>query len=174
LDGFEIRESTARDGAAIDKLYPEVFPDEDLRPLVKSLLRDTPGVLSLVAVGGGAVIGHVAFTRCAVGDGSGAAALLGPLAVAPAWQGRGVGSALVRTGFERLHAGGFDQVFVLGDPAYYRRFGFEADTAVAPPHPVPDEWRTAWQSVKLHRDAPTRQATLRVPKAWDEPALWAA
>ena len=49
---------------------------------------------------------------------------LGPLAVQPSYQGRGVGAALVRAGLELCEARGM-VVFVLGDPQYYERFGFE-------------------------------------------------
>lgn len=50
---------------------------------------------------------------------------LAPLAVAPEAQGRGIGSALVRAGLKVCAEGGVDGVVVLGDPAYYGRFGFK-------------------------------------------------
>jgi putative acetyltransferase len=172
MTSVEIRESTGADQGAIDTLYPRVFPGEDLRALVRSLERNTPGVLSLVAVAESGLVGHAVFTSCDVAGGPYAVALLGPLAVAPEWQRRGIGSALVRSGFERLRASGFDRVFVLGDPGYYRRFGFEAESSVTPPHPFPDEWREAWQSVKLHGAAPHLEGKLGVPPAWDAPMYW--
>lgn len=127
-------------------------------------------MLSLVAVAGSALVGHVAFTLCSVTDGSDAVALLGPLAVATASQKRGIGSALVRAGLDRLRSAGFDQVFVLGDPAYYGRFGFEAERSVAPPFPLPEGWRDAWQSIPLRRRR--LRGTLSVPQAWNEASLW--
>ena len=64
-------------------------------------------------------------------------------------------------------------VCVLGDPAYYGRFGFEPDDRVAPPYPLPQEWRSAWQSLSLcGNDRPAR-GTLSVPPPWRQPALWA-
>ncbi len=172
MAGFDIRDGVSSDAAKIERLYPEAFPDEELRPLVRALLRETRGVLSLVAIAEAALIGHGAFTPCGVSDGGDAAALLGPLAVAPAWQGRGVGSALVRRGLDRLRSTGVDHVFVLGDPAYYGRFGFQAERAVAAPFALPAEWRDAWQSITLRRTRPKRRGTLRVPRAWNEPTLW--
>lgn len=61
---MNIRKSTPDDLAAICSLYPAVFPDEDLLPLVKDLLPATETVLSLVAEVDGNVVGHVAFSKC--------------------------------------------------------------------------------------------------------------
>jgi putative acetyltransferase len=173
MDSFDIREGALNDFAKIERLYPDAFPTEELRPLVRALLQNTPNVFSLVALAGSALIGHIVFTPCGVTGGSGAVALLGPLAVATAWQKRGIGSALVQAGLDRLRSADFDQVFVLGDPAYYRRFGFEAERSVAPPFPLPDDWREAWQSITLRSTASKLRGTLSVPQAWNEPTLWA-
>lgn len=173
MDSFHIREGGLNDFATIERLYPDAFPHEELRPLVRRLLQETPDVLSLVAIAESALIGHVVFTSCSVTDGSGAVALLGPLAVATAWQKQGVGGALVRAGLDRLRSADFEQVYVLGDPAYYGRLGFEAERSVAPPFPIPGEWREAWQSITLRNAAPRLRGTLSVPPAWNEPALWA-
>jgi putative acetyltransferase len=54
---------------------------------------------------------------------------LAPLSVDPGAQGRGVGSALVREALRVARRSGWAGVFVLGAPAYYRRFGFDATTA---------------------------------------------
>ena len=79
---FTIRESSMADRAAIETIYPEAFPEEDLLPVVRDLLRQPSGVLSLVAETDGGIIGHVIFTRCSI-DEANNAALLGPLAVTP-------------------------------------------------------------------------------------------
>lgn len=173
MDSVNIREGVLSDFAKIERLYPDAFPNEELRPLVRALLHDTPNVLSLVAVDESALIGHGVFTTCSMTGGSDAVALLGPLAVATAWQKRGIGDALVRTGLDRLRSADFDQVFVLGDPAYYGRFGFEVERSVAPPFPLPEEWREAWQSLTLRSTVPRLRATLSVPQTWNDPTLWA-
>lgn len=54
---------------------------------------------------------------------------LAPLAVASARQRRGLGAALVHRGLEAARATGFHAVLVVGDPAYYTRFGFDAADA---------------------------------------------
>ena len=130
-EDVEIRESVAGDRAAIEALYPQAFPDEDLVPLVRALLAEGPAVLSLVAATGSGVAGHVLFTRCGLAGGTGAAALLAPLCVAPARQRQGIGSALARAGLRRLEDEGVGRVFVLGDPAYYGRLGFRPEGKVS-------------------------------------------
>ncbi|WP_119256362.1 GNAT family N-acetyltransferase [Shinella zoogloeoides] len=83
--------------------------------------------LSLVAEEGGAVVGHVAFSPISVSDGSAGWYGLGPISVDPSRQGEGIGSGLVRDGLARLEALGAAGCVLLGDPAYYGRFGFEPD-----------------------------------------------
>ena len=83
-----IRESRPGDLAGIRTLYRSAFPEEDLLPLVRDLLRERRDVLSFVTTDRGAVTGHVALSRCEIARRRGAVALLGPLAVAPERQGR--------------------------------------------------------------------------------------
>lgn len=78
--------------------------------------------LSLVAVEGGVVIGHVVATRAYVDDQP--ALGLGPLSVLPANQGKGVGSSLMHAVLGAAEARGESLAGLLGEPAYYRRFGF--------------------------------------------------
>jgi putative acetyltransferase len=172
-DGLEIRGSELSDRETIESLYPAAFPDEDLLPIVRDLLAETDGVVSLVATSDSQVAGHVIFTRCGVDGTALKAALLAPLAVAPAWQRRGIGSALVRAGVEKLEDAGTDIVLVLGDPAYYARFGFATETLVEPPYRLPAEWAEAWQSLVLSEAAARRAGVLTVPAPWRKPALWA-
>lgn len=173
MTGVEVRDSIAGDRPAIETLYPEAFPKEDLAPLVRKLLRERPAPLSLVAARGAKLVGHVVFTECRVAGSREKLALLGPLAVAPDAQRRGVGSALVEAGLARLAREGVDRVFVLGDPAYYRRFGFEIERSTKPPHAIPDRWLDAWRSKGLAHSAPSPAGALDVPPAWSEPSLWA-
>ena len=111
------------------------------------------------------VVGHVIFTRCGIGEGSNDAALLAPLAVAPDRQRQGIGSAIVQAGLQRLPTIGVDQVYVLGDPAYYGRLGFRPEVGVTPPYPLPAEWQEAWQSINLAPSRPDRQGKLSVPRS---------
>jgi putative acetyltransferase len=81
--------------------------------------------------GHGTIVGHLAFSPLPVVTATGtvAAVALAPLAVHPARQRRGIGTLLVRDGLARLRKAGSPLVVVLGDPAYYGRFGFRADAA---------------------------------------------
>ncbi len=173
MEDWSIRESGPADLAAIEALYPDAFPEEDLLPLVRELLDDRVRVLSLVAIGDAGLIGHIAFTECRLPDPRRRPALLGPLAVATNAQRRGVGSALVRAGLKRLTAAGVDHVLVLGDPRYYERFGFEPEALVEPPYRLPDDWSGAWRSMRLDASAPTPRGTLLTPPVWSDRALWA-
>lgn len=171
-DRIAARVSCPDELAAIEALYREAFPDEDLVSLVRALLERPKDVLSLVAGDGGDVNGHGAFNHCGIVGAVGKVALLGPLAVAPARQGRGIGGALIRDGLRRLGEAGVQRVFVLGDPGYYGRFGFAAEADVTPPYPLPEEWREAWQSISLGQAAPAKPGMLSVPTPWRQPALW--
>jgi putative acetyltransferase len=170
---FEVRESLPNDIASIETLYPDAFPDEDLLPLVRELLSKDPIVLSLIGLADRALVGHVIFTACSIAGRTDQVALLGPLAVAPNWQRQGIGGALIRKGFQRLKSDGVTQVYVLGDPAYYGRFGFERENSVRPPYPLPEEWSGAWQSISLCGAKQPLHGELSLPQAWLQPALWA-
>lgn len=172
MHGIEIRNSRADDLPAIERLYPRAFPDEDLLPLVRQLLTEEPGILSLVAEAGDAAAGHILFTLCAITGSDARAALLAPLAVAPEWQRKGIGSALIREGLDRLGQAGVAHVYVLGDPAFYGRSGFRMETGVAPPYPLPEEYREAWQSLGLGGATPLGRGELLLPEVWMQPALW--
>jgi putative acetyltransferase len=160
------------DLGAIESLYPEAFPEEDLLPLVRDLLGESNGTLSLVATADSSLVGHVVFTNCRVADSDGRAALLGPLVVAAAWRGRRIGTAIVRDGLLRLTESGIRQVFVLGDPAYYGRLGFRPESLVTPPYELPFEWMDAWQSQSLTEAATPLSGKLLVPRPWLRSELW--
>ena len=168
-DGI-VRAGTPEDRQAIEALYPLVFPDEDLLPLVRQLLDMPGGTVSLVAVAGDTVVGHVLFTRCDLHGRK--VALLGPLGIDLARQRKGFGAALVRAGLDRLRDAACEHVFVLGDPAYYARFGFRPEPGVATPCPIPDQWRAAWQSLTLAGRGQAPRGRLAVPEPWRDPALW--
>jgi len=172
MHGFEIRNSRADDLPAIERLYPEAFPDEDLLPLVRRLLTHEPGIRSLVAESRQQVAGHILFTLCTISGSDIPAALLAPLAVAPAHQRQGVGTALISEGLKQLATEGISQVYVLGDPAYYGRSGFKPEIGIAPPYPLPDEYRAAWQSLSLGAALPPDHGKLKLPDVWMQPALW--
>ena len=82
--------------------------------------------LAMVAEYGGEIVGYALLTRVVVcsDGGSGAALALGPVAVAPHRQRIGLGTSVVQAALEAAAELGERLIVVLGDPAYYRRFGF--------------------------------------------------
>jgi putative acetyltransferase len=147
-----IRDEAPGDAAAIAAVLAAAFEPVAGSPpaeaeLVAALRAAGALSLSLVAEAPDrTLVGHIAFSPVTVGgpsEGSGAGRLLGlaPLAVLPAWQGRGVGTALVEAGLARARAAGAELVFVLGEPAYYRRFGFRpaGERSIVWEHAAPAE-----------------------------------
>lgn len=124
--GVSIRPSRAADRAAIHRVEERAFGQPAEADLVDALVAAGDVVLELVAEKNGAIVGHILFSRLHV-DGDGgrfAAVALAPLAVHPSVQRNGVGSALVTEGHARLRAAGERLAVVVGDPAYYGRFGY--------------------------------------------------
>lgn len=173
INRFQIRPSMVGEAAAIEELYRAAFPEEGLLPLVRDLLGSRQGVMSLVGLDPSSIIAHVALSDCRIEGCDAKVALLGPLAVAPRAQGNGAGSALVRDALDRLMRAGFARVYVLGDPGYYGRFGFETERGVEPPYPLVAQWRAAWQSVGLGTGVAPGPGRLVVGEPWLRPALWA-
>ncbi len=118
-----IRPETPEDVDAISRLHISSFPSDAESRLVDELRRANHLQVSLVAEESGEIIGHVAIspvtthTRVA---GSG----LAPVAVLEEHRRQGIAASLIRAGLESCRVAGIDWVVVLGDPAYYRRFGF--------------------------------------------------
>jgi putative acetyltransferase len=117
-----VRTEEPGDEAGIRLVERAAFGRDAEADLVDAVRETGAALLSLVAADGGEIVGHVLFTPVAVGRG--AAVGLGPLAVLPRHQGRGIGTALVREGLTKLRAAGHGAVIVVGEPRYYRRFGF--------------------------------------------------
>lgn len=172
ISKLEIRESGPGDAGGIEQLYVDAFPDGDLLPLVRELLDLGHGVISLVGIRENAIVGHISFTLCHVEGDKDKVALLAPLAVTPTLQKQGIGSTLVQAGLKRLENANIGYGFVLGDPAYYSRFGFNAEDKVAPPYPLPTQWLGAWQSIHLSGAGPLHEGKLSVPEPWRHRALW--
>lgn len=126
-----VRPETPDDLAAVRLVNEAAFGGPAEADLVDALRRSARPFLSIVAERPGAIIGHIAFSPVSI-DGQSAPdatppVLLGlaPMAVRPGEQGRGIGSALVRSGLEACRSIGTGAVVVLGHPTYYPRFGFE-------------------------------------------------
>jgi len=129
---MHIRKEQPEDIAAIRRLTDEAFRavpySNQKEAAIIDVLRSASALtLSLVAEEEGSLLGHVAFSLVLI-DGTDCNWYgLGPLSVQPDRQGEGIGSALIREGLLRLRETGAKGCVLLGDPDYYRRFGFKAD-----------------------------------------------
>ncbi|MGB3044707.1 MAG: N-acetyltransferase [Xanthobacteraceae bacterium] len=121
-----VRSARAGDDEAIDDVIVRAFGRHDEAQLVAQLRRDGDAAISLVAVADEAVIGHVLLSPMSAPF---RALGLAPLSVAPKHQRQGVGAALIDAAIIQARHGGWSAIFVLGDPAYYGRFGFRVDLA---------------------------------------------
>ena len=77
-------------------------------------------------------------------------------------------SLVIREGLSRDFAD-TDQVFLIGNPAFYGRFGFAAERSVAPPFPLSEDWREAWQSIALTPWDASRNDSTRVCEGLYQP-----
>jgi len=121
-----VRLETTGDVVAIRAIAEAAFLQSAEAQLVDDLRDAGDSVFSLVAVEGETVIGHAMFSRLKAPF---PALALAPVAVRPERQRMGVGSRLIREGIARSEAAGWSGIFVLGDPVFYRRFGFDVGKA---------------------------------------------
>ncbi len=123
------------------------------------------------AATGRRIVGHVMISGCTLRADDGAEraiAMLSPLAVAPDVQRCGTGAALVRAALDRASVAGQPLVVVAGDPAFYRRFGFEPATDRGIELPLP-EWASpdAGQVIRLPAYDPSLTGSVVYPPAFD-------
>jgi putative acetyltransferase len=141
---MKIRRETPEDGAHIGRLINAAFASIEHASgqeatIVEKLRSHGQMTISLVSEDDGIIVGHVAFSPVFISDGSKDWHGLGPVAVLPAYQGRGIGKMLIEKGLENLRIIGGRGCVVLGDPAYYRRFGFACEPHLELPG-VPQEY----------------------------------
>lgn len=124
-----IRPEESRDDDAVHALHQQAFRDhphsnQTEHHIVRRLRAANALAVALTAERDGEVLGHIAFSPVTI-DGKDCSWYgLGPVAVLPRVQGQGIGSALVRRGLERLRVLGACGCVLVGEPAYYGRFGF--------------------------------------------------
>jgi putative acetyltransferase len=131
---IEIRSEQPEDIDAVREVNRRAFEQDQESNIVDALRANGAVTLSLVAVENGRLVGHIMYSPIQVGDVAGAA--LGPMAVLPEYQRRGIGSQLVEAGNDELTRAGCPYVVVVGHPAFYPRFGFRP----ASTHHITCEW----------------------------------
>lgn len=124
---FLIRPAQSTDLPAIETVLRAAFPTDLEARLVALLISHRKDAISLVACLEDRIVGHILFSP-ATSDGPSERSEglgLAPLAVTPKFQCRGIGAALVRAGLDECRRLAVPWVVVLGEPAYYGRFGFQ-------------------------------------------------
>ena len=129
---MQLRPERPDDAATIHKLTDTAFrgmpySDGDEASVIDRLRVAGALSLSLVATHGDEIVGHVAFSPVSIDGVTADWYGLGPVSVWPERQRTGIGQALIREGLARLRSMGAGGCVLLGDPAYYVRFGFEND-----------------------------------------------
>lgn len=163
---FTLRPEAPPDAAAIREVTRAAFASAPHASgaearIVDALRAAGALTISLVAVEGTQVVGHVAISPVRVDGGPAGWFGLGPLSVAPERQRRGIGAARVRDALDRLRTMGAAGCVVLGDPAYYGRFGF----GPAAPLVLPDVLPAFFQAIAF--TGPIPPGTVRYHPAFD-------
>lgn len=126
-----IRAEQPGDETSIFAVNRAAFPTDAEAKLVDMLRSDGDLYFSHVAETDGAITGHIALSPVdAVADGQPIKALgLGPVAVVPDRQLKGIGSQLIGAAIDWAQANDWQLIILLGEPKYYARFGFSVDDA---------------------------------------------
>ncbi|WP_370305722.1 GNAT family N-acetyltransferase [Sinimarinibacterium flocculans] len=153
---FATRHETADDASAIETVTTAAFLHAEHRSGTEqhiiAALRDAGQLsVSVVTELDGRIVGHVAVSPVTISDGSEGWYGLGPISVLPECQHTGIGSALMREALSALRERGAQGCVLLGDPNYYRRFGFAPDPRLVLPG-VPPEY---FQALPFGDTAPT-------------------
>ena len=162
---MRIRKEEAKDYEEIYAVVREAFAgaehaDGNEQDLVNALRKSEAYIpeLSLVAEEDGKIVGHIMFTKALVADCIVLA--LAPLSVLPAYQKRGIGTALIKAGHQIAKENGYGYSVVLGSEKYYPRVGYvPADTwGITPSFAVP---RENFMAYRIKENAPALHGVMR-------------
>jgi putative acetyltransferase len=176
---MNIRAATSLDREVVRDIHLAAF-DAAERDIVAELAvnllteESTPTTISLLAESEGAVAGHAAFSPVTIADDQACHSyILAPLGVKPEYQKRGVGFRLVESGLQQLTEMGVNIVFVYGDPEYYGRFGFSAQTAEGFEPPYKLQYPFGWQATNLSKsNAGKSSGKIACVAPLNNPTLW--
>ncbi|MGQ7935998.1 GNAT family N-acetyltransferase [Paraburkholderia sp. D1E] len=147
---LKLRAELSTDALAIEQLTIAAFENAPHTNgaehfIVNALRRAGELSVSLVAQDEGELVGHVALSPVSISNGATGWYGLGPISVLPGHQGRRIGSQLMESTLSELRRLGAGGCVVLGEPAYYGRFGFTATPHLVLPG-VPPEY---FQAISL-------------------------
>jgi putative acetyltransferase len=130
-----IRPETPSDHDSIRQILIAAFADHPYSHqtehlIIEGLRADGALTVSLVAEVDGKVVGQIAFSPVKIDEKDCRWLGLGPVAVTPSLQRQGIGQALVNGGLKTIRDLGAQGCILVGDPAFYRRFGFENNPAL--------------------------------------------
>ena len=167
-----IRLETPGDEPGVRRVNEAAFPGPEEADIVDAIRADAPaGWQSIVALdSAGDVVGHLLLSPCPLesptGERVGEVLALGPVAVLPAVQFRGVGSALITASLSLAMARAIPAVVLLGHPSYYPRFGFVSARSVGLLPPA-DAWPdAAWMARLLPAWSDDFRGTVRYHPAF--------
>ena len=171
-----LRVTTTHDLNDVRNIHLSAFPDSEnkiVSTLAVNLLKEETS-LSLVAEIDGATVGHIIFSPVTIDNKSNwTGMILSPVAVTPRYQKQQIGSEMIKTGIKRLTKMGTNVLFVYGDPAYYGRFGFNADLAAAYSPAYELEHPAGWQAIMLNQfNLKETLVNLTCVEALNNRALW--
>lgn len=138
-----VRQESSSDIPAIHALIKAAFLNAPhtahTEHFIVDALREARALsISLVAEDDGVVVGHVAVSPISISSGTSDWYGLGPIAVSPDRQGQGIGSRLMRAALQELEEKGASGCVLVGDPAYYCRFGFKHQDSLVYPDLPPE------------------------------------
>jgi putative acetyltransferase len=127
-----VRNERPVDQEAISQVTRDAFRShahsDQTEHLIVDALRNAGALtISLVAERAGEVVGHIAFSPVTISDGSPLWFGLGPVSVSPQHQNQGIGKLLIHAGLAALRERGASGCVLVGESAYYHRFGFMHD-----------------------------------------------
>lgn len=168
---MKIRQEQKSDHRKVYEINKLVFNQENESMLIEKIRVGDSYVpeLSLVAELDGEIIGHILFSKIKIlGEAEYESLALGPMAVVPKHQKKGIGGKLLTTGLEIAKELGFESVIVVGHKDYYPRFGFEKASKwnIKCPFEVPDE---AFMAIELVENSlKNKDGTVQYPKEFME------
>ena len=176
---FSIRAATKLDRDNIREVHLLAFPGVEapvVAKLASNLLNEetSPETFALVAEIHSIVVGHIAFSPVTFDANKKLKGyILAPLGVMPKYQKCRIGSELIKSGMDQLSKKGVNVLFVYGDPNYYGKFGFKAETATNYLPPFELKYSLGWLAIALNDNIYTEKATkISCVASLQDPALW--